>query len=89
VGWADEPNSRRLNKEPLPNAGGLAIFASVTVALVIATLLRPIAIEHVQVAVLAILLGGSFMIMAGFIDDQFGLPPIFRLLIQIIASLCW
>ncbi len=25
--------------------------------------------------VLAILLGGSFLIMAGFIDDQFGLPP--------------
>ncbi|MBC7292629.1 MAG: undecaprenyl/decaprenyl-phosphate alpha-N-acetylglucosaminyl 1-phosphate transferase, partial [Thermoleophilia bacterium] len=23
VGWADEPNARRLNKEPLPNAGGL------------------------------------------------------------------
>ena len=49
VGWADEPNARRLNKEPLPNAGGLAIFASVIVALVIATLLRPIVIEDVQV----------------------------------------
>ena len=37
--------------------------------------------------VLAILLGGSFMIMAGFIDDQFGLPPVFRLLVQLIAAL--
>jgi len=87
VGWADEPNSRRLNKEPLPNAGGLAIFASVIVALVIATLLRPIVIEDVQVQVLAILLGGSFLIMAGFIDDQFGLPPAFRLVVQLIAAL--
>ncbi len=87
VGWADEPNARRLNKEPLPNAGGLAIFASVTVALVIAALFRPIGIEHVQVGVLAILLGGSFMIMAGFIDDQFGLPPVFRLLVQLAAAL--
>lgn len=87
VGWADEPNSRRLNKEPLPNAGGLVIFASVIVALVIATVLRPIVIEDVQVQVLAILLGGSFMIMAGFIDDQFGLPPVFRLLVQLIAAL--
>nr|MBA2747500.1 undecaprenyl/decaprenyl-phosphate alpha-N-acetylglucosaminyl 1-phosphate transferase [Tatlockia sp.] len=24
VGWADQPNARRLNHEPLPNAGGLA-----------------------------------------------------------------
>jgi UDP-GlcNAc:undecaprenyl-phosphate GlcNAc-1-phosphate transferase len=87
VGWADEPNARRLNKEPLPNAGGLVIFGSVIVALVIATILRPIVIEDVQVQVLAILLGGSFMIMAGFIDDQFGLPPIFRLAVQLVAAL--
>jgi UDP-GlcNAc:undecaprenyl-phosphate/decaprenyl-phosphate GlcNAc-1-phosphate transferase len=87
VGWADEPNSRRLNKEPLPNAGGLAIFASVIIALVIATLLRRIEIQNVQLQILAILLGGSFVIMAGFIDDQFGLSPLFRLIIQVIAAL--
>ena len=87
VGWADEPNARRLNKEPLPNAGGLAIFSAVAVALVVTTLLRPISIEHVQINVLAILLGGSFMIMAGFIDDQFGLPPVFRLVVQLVAAL--
>jgi len=87
VGWADEPSPRRINKEPLPNAGGLAIFASVIVALVIATLLRPIVIEDVQVQVLAILLGGSFLIMAGFIDDQFGLPVGFRILVQLVAAL--
>jgi UDP-GlcNAc:undecaprenyl-phosphate GlcNAc-1-phosphate transferase len=87
VGWADEPNARRLNKEPLPNAGGLGIFAAVILALVIATLMRRIVIEHVQVQVLAIMLGGSFMILAGFIDDQYGLPPVFRLAIQLIAAL--
>jgi len=27
------------------------------------------------------------MIIAGFIDDQFGLPPVFRLLVQLIAAL--
>lgn len=87
VGWADAPSPRRINKEPLPNAGGLAIFASVIVALVIATLLRPIVIEDVQVQVLAILLGGSFLIMAGFIDDQFGLPVGFRIMVQLVAAL--
>jgi UDP-GlcNAc:undecaprenyl-phosphate GlcNAc-1-phosphate transferase len=87
VGWADEPSSRRLNREPLPNAGGLVIFASVIVALVIATILLSDVIAEVQVQVLAILLGGSFMIMAGFIDDQFGLPPAFRLFVQLIAAL--
>jgi UDP-GlcNAc:undecaprenyl-phosphate GlcNAc-1-phosphate transferase len=87
MGWADEPNSRRLNEEPLPNAGGLAIFAAVIVALVIAILFHSIGLKSVQVQILAILLGGSFMIIAGFIDDQFHLPPIFRLLVQVFATL--
>ncbi len=87
VGWADEPNPRRINKEPLPNAGGLAIFASVVVAMVIVSLVREIAVENVQIQVLAILLGGSFLIMAGFIDDQFGLPVGFRLAVQLVAAL--
>ncbi|MGK0617778.1 MraY family glycosyltransferase [Meiothermus cerbereus] len=87
VGWADQPNARRLNKEPLPNAGGLAIFAGVVAALIVATVLRPILIQEVQVQVLAILLGGAILVLVGFVDDQFGLPPSFRLLVQLLAAL--
>ena len=87
VGWADQPNARRLNREPLPNAGGLAIYAGVLAALVLATFLRPIVIEGVLAEVLAILLGGSILVLVGFIDDQFGLPPLFRLLVQILSAL--
>ena len=87
VGWADQPNARRLNKEPLPNAGGLAIYAGVIAALVLATLIRPIELQSVLVQVLTILLGGSILVLVGFIDDQFGLPSSFRLLIQILAAL--
>ncbi|NLO27983.1 MAG: undecaprenyl/decaprenyl-phosphate alpha-N-acetylglucosaminyl 1-phosphate transferase [Actinobacteria bacterium] len=87
VGWADKPNARRLNKEPLPNAGGLAIFAAVIVALVIATLIDPIGLPPRLVEVLAILLGGAILILTGFVDDQYGLPPILRLLVQIMAAL--
>src|SRR4028118_1552095 len=87
VGWADQPNARRLNREPLPNAGGLAIYAGVIAALVLATLLRPIVIEGVLAEVLTILLGGSILVLVGFIDDQFGLPPSVRLLVQILSAL--
>ena len=73
VGWADQPNARRLNKEPLPNAGGLAIYAGVIAALILATVLRPIIIEPVLVQVLSILLGGSILVLVGFIDDQYRL----------------
>ena len=86
-GWTDQPNARRLNKQPLANTGGLAIFASVVASLVIVALLRRIALDAVQLQILAIVLGGSFMILAGFIDDQFGLPPLFRLVAQLFAAL--
>jgi UDP-GlcNAc:undecaprenyl-phosphate/decaprenyl-phosphate GlcNAc-1-phosphate transferase len=89
VGWADQPNARRLNQEPLPNAGGLAIYTGVIAAIILAGCLSPIVLAKVQVAILAILLGGSVLVLVGFIDDQSqdGLPPIFRLVVQILVSL--
>lgn len=87
VGWADLPNLRRLNREPLPNAGGLAIYAGVVASLILATLGWPIVIKGVLAEVLAILLGGSILVLIGFIDDQFGLPSLFRLWTQILTAL--
>jgi UDP-GlcNAc:undecaprenyl-phosphate/decaprenyl-phosphate GlcNAc-1-phosphate transferase len=87
VGWADSPNARRLNSEPLPNAGGLAIYAGVIAALILAACLSPMVLQKILVQILAILLGGSILVLVGFIDDQFGLPSLFRLIVQILAAL--
>jgi UDP-GlcNAc:undecaprenyl-phosphate/decaprenyl-phosphate GlcNAc-1-phosphate transferase len=88
VGWADEPNARRLHQEPRPNAGGLAIYTGVIAAIILAGCLAPIVLAKVQVAILAILLGGSVLVLVGFIDDQFGgLPALFRLVVQILTAL--
>lgn len=87
VGWADQPNARRLNREPLPNAGGLAIYAGVIAAVVLASLLRPIELQKVLAQVLTILLGGSILVLVGFIDDQFSLPSNVRMLIQTLTAL--
>lgn len=87
VGWADKPNARRLNQEPLPNAGGLAIYAGVIAALILAACLSPMVLQKILVQILAILLGGSILVLVGFIDDQFGLPSMFRLIVQILAAL--
>ncbi|MDJ0733798.1 MAG: MraY family glycosyltransferase [Nostocaceae cyanobacterium] len=87
VGWADQPNARRLNREPLPNAGGLAIYAGVVAAIILASLLRPIELQNVLAQVQTVLLGGSILVLVGFIDDQFGLPPVVRLFVQIFTAL--
>ncbi len=87
VGWADPPSPRRLNRTPLPNAGGLAIYGGVLVALVLAFLLRPNVLVDVQLQVFAIMLGGAVLVLTGFVDDQFGLPPLFRLGVQVLTAL--
>ena len=86
VGWADVPNERRLNTVPLPNAGGLAIFAGFVISIVVGWALRPIVIEQVNIQVLAILLGATLLVLVGFIDDQFGLTPLFRLGVQVLSA---
>lgn len=87
VGWADMPNERRLNKAPLPNAGGLAIFAGFILPVLVVWALRPIGVVDVQIQVLAILLGAALLVLVGFIDDQFELPPLFRILAQTVCAL--
>jgi UDP-GlcNAc:undecaprenyl-phosphate/decaprenyl-phosphate GlcNAc-1-phosphate transferase len=87
VGWADQPNARRLNQQPLPNAGGLAIYTGVVASIILAGCLSPFVLAKVQIAILAILLGGSVLVIVGFIDDQFSLPPLFRLIVQILTAL--
>lgn len=86
AGWADMPNARRLNKEPLPNAGGLGIFVGFVVSVIVAWAMRPIVVELVNIQVLAIMLGAAIMVLTGFIDDQFSLTPLTRLLVQVLVS---
>jgi len=86
VGWADVPNERRLNTVPVPNAGGLAIFAGFVISVVVGWAMRPIVIEQVNIQVLAILLGATLLVLVGFIDDQFGLTPFFRLGVQVLSA---
>ncbi|NER30398.1 MAG: undecaprenyl/decaprenyl-phosphate alpha-N-acetylglucosaminyl 1-phosphate transferase, partial [Symploca sp. SIO1C4] len=87
IGWADKPNSRRLNQKPLANAGGLTIYTAVIATVVVASLLGLIDFEAVSSKGLMILLGASILVLLGFIDDQFGLPATFRFWVQIISAL--
>ena len=87
VGWSEEAKTDPSHRPPVTNAGGLAIFAGVIVALIAAALLRQTLLEAVQVQILAILLGGSLLILSGFMGDQFGFPLAVRLGTQTVAAL--
>jgi UDP-GlcNAc:undecaprenyl-phosphate GlcNAc-1-phosphate transferase len=86
VGALDHPNERRLNREPMPNLGGIAIYSGFLAALLVVWLLRPDVVGPVRDQVLAIAMGGLMMVITGFIDDQYGLSTGTRLSIQTVAA---
>jgi len=99
VGAVDNPNARRINKKPMPSAGGLAIL----LAFVLATLVfMPMIIHkdiwHVSYVryILPVVVGGSVVALTGFIDDifsfkiPFGGPMIhFGPVLTLILTVLW
>ena len=69
----------------MPNAGGLALRrdSGGTHSCYPASAHHHCAVSRSA----AILLGGSVLVLTGFIDDQFHLPPVFRLMVQTLAAL--
>ena len=92
-GAVDNPNARRINKKPMPSAGGLAIF----LAFVLATLVfMPMIIQkdvwHISYFryILPVAVGGAIVVLTGFIDDIFELKPLPKMLgIVIGAVIVW
>ncbi|GGK01580.1 undecaprenyl-phosphate alpha-N-acetylglucosaminyl 1-phosphate transferase [Lentibacillus kapialis] len=71
----DKPNHRKVHAAPVPTLGGLAIFASFLIGLLI---LQPAGEYH-----LAIIIGGFAMIGLGFIDDMFDVSAKAKFIIQL------
>ena len=89
VGAVDNPNARRINKKPMPSAGGLAIF----LAFVLATLVfMPMIIQkdvwHISYFryILPVAVGGAIVVLTGFIDDIFELKPLPKMLGIVIGA---
>ncbi|HFI0043055.1 TPA: glycosyltransferase family 4 protein [Streptococcus suis] len=93
VGAVDYPNARRINKVPMPSAGGLAIFISFTLA---AIWFLPGIVTHVSyhgtyLDYIWPLVGASgIVVVTGYIDDVKELAPAPKMLgIVIAASIIW
>ena len=93
VGAVDNPNARRINKIPMPSAGGLAIIIS----FVIATLALMPMILKTQIGgksyfeyILPVVLGALVIALTGFIDDVYELSPKIKFLgILLGAVIIW
>ncbi len=81
VGFIDRPDTRRVHKRPVPRLGGAAIYLAV-VAVTVALGER---YKFTQFG--AILVGATGVSFMGLIDDRWGLRPLVKMLIQVLAAL--
>lgn len=79
INATDKPNHRKVHVNPIPTLGGLAIFISFLIGILIT---QPVSDYH-----LAIMSGGFLIILLGFFDDLYDLSPKIKFLLQFIAAL--
>lgn len=78
-GAIDRPDQRKVHKRVMPRLGGLAIYLSFIIAV---ALTRDITLQ-----VAGLLVGGTIIILLGFLDDTRGISPRVKLAGQVVAAL--
>ncbi|NPV90439.1 MAG: undecaprenyl/decaprenyl-phosphate alpha-N-acetylglucosaminyl 1-phosphate transferase [Firmicutes bacterium] len=79
MGAVDQPGPRKMHTSPMPTIGGVAIYLGFMISMIINGQTHPEAI--------AILLGGSVILVIGLIDDIYDISPYLKLAGQILAAL--
>ncbi len=88
LGMVDAPSARRINTTPIPRGGGLAIY----LALLALTAIYPHVFDRSiiqgisSLSVLRLFLPPTLLVLLGYADDKFGLPPVVKLLGQIAVA---
>ena len=78
LGVVDRPEARRLNRNPIPRLGGLAIFFGIFVP--------ALAFLELGRETRGVLLGAAVATVVGAVDDFRGLDPLWKLAGQIVAA---
>ena len=84
--FVDIPNSRRLNRRPVPVMGGVVVFFGLMFSLALTgCLVDDLSLSYYLIAAMAIVL------MVGVADDAVGLTPRVRVVVEatLVAMLCY
>lgn len=84
-GWLDKPDSRKVNKEPVPLLGGVAIYLGFFISLVFFIFQEPF-LKYLD-KFLGIILSCLIIVLTGIEDDLKGLSPRRKLFFQIVGAL--
>jgi len=96
-GMVDNPNSRKLQKRPVPLLGGVAVFFGVILGMLVYAALigvfmdksNPTWMDIAQntTRMLPLMLGATAILYVGMMDDMLGLSANTRIIIEIVALL--
>lgn len=78
IGAVDKPDKRKVHTQVMPRLGGLAIY--------LATMLAIVCSMPVTRDLLGILLGGTWIVIVGVLDDKYSLPARVKLAGQVMAA---
>jgi UDP-GlcNAc:undecaprenyl-phosphate GlcNAc-1-phosphate transferase len=82
-GWVEDPKAKPHRKvthdQPVPRGGGLVVFLSILVPIVL--------FLQIDSYLIAILIGALLLTVVGFLDDLFDLHPGIRLITGLLAAL--
>jgi UDP-GlcNAc:undecaprenyl-phosphate GlcNAc-1-phosphate transferase len=88
IGAVDSPNERKIHTRLIPRLGGLAIYSGFVIALISAMIMAKVMGRGIEGRhLLAILTGGTIILILGVFDDFKGLKPLTKFIWQIIASI--
>ena len=84
-GLVDNPDARKLQKQPVPVLGGLAVFFGVVVGLGVTSMFFNSYVLFTSVVALTV------MMYIGVLDDMMGLSPVLRIILEIafIGFVAW
>ncbi|MDA1060801.1 MAG: MraY family glycosyltransferase [bacterium] len=78
-GLMDRPHRYGLTRKSIPYYGGLVIFLSFLIAVIL--------FVPITKAVIGLLIGATLIAILGFLDDLLGISPFVRLFVQLLAAL--
>ncbi|MET3683009.1 UDP-GlcNAc:undecaprenyl-phosphate GlcNAc-1-phosphate transferase [Alkalibacillus flavidus] len=79
IGAVDNPSHRKVHKGAMPRLGGLAIYLSFMIGLML--------FYPDSVYTLPVMIGGSIIMLVGFLDDLIELSPKWKMTGQILAAI--
>ncbi len=81
INLVDKPNARKVHTNPVPLVGGIAVFLSALLALLLAMTQSDFLIEHKT-----LLLGSFVLLVMGVIDDKIDLRASLKLVVQLLIA---